>query len=515
MFKNKFFLLFVFATFVSNVGTWLFAVGAGWLMTDLGSSALSVSLVQTASLLPMLLLAVPAGAVGDLYDRRRIVIASQAFLVLNTLLFAYLVMVGIASVNLLLFFTLMNGVGAAFAGPVMSAIIPQLVERDRLRTAMSFSSIAFNFARAVGPILGGLLIANYTIDLPFWIDALSYVAVIVVLFSWKYKREEEGNLPPEPLRLAMGASLRFLRYTPSLYNSILRSVLFFFSAGALWALMPLVARERLGGGADLYGYLLGAAGVGAVISGVLGDKITSVINGGPLIVVVSALMSAGLLAIGITDSEVVAIMATFIAGAAWQIGFTSLITSSQYALPIWYGARGMAFFIMAMSGSLAIGSALWGALSDASSLQTAYLAAAGVGALLIPLGMRFPLNQAENADLRAVEDYPVPKFDSEPTGCIRIVHTYELGEANYDEAVARLRKLRNKRYRAGALKWGLLSYPEDRTRLIEFYVQYSHRELERHAHHVTREDSERTEEIHQWLRERGATWNTSYFTVVA
>lgn len=514
MLKNKFFLLFVLATFVSNVGTWLFAVAAGWLMTDLGSSAFSVSLVQTASLLPMLLLAVPAGAIGDLYDRRRIVIISQLFLVVNTLTFAYLVLQGIASVNLLLLFTLLNGVGAAFAGPVMSAIIPQLVERKQLRTAMSFSSIAFNLARAVGPILGGLLIATYTIDLPFWIDGLSFLAVIAVLYFWQENRETD-DLPPETLRLAMGASLRFLRYTPALYNSIIRAVLFFFSAGALWALMPLIARQRLGGGADLYGYLLGAAGVGAVIAGVAGNKINAVISGSRLMVVVSLLMSAGLLILGITGNSLLAITASLVAGAAWQSGFTTLITSSQYALPRWYGARGMAFFIMAMSGSLAIGSALWGALSDQTSLQVAYLVAAGVGFALIPLGLRFPVNQAENADLRAVTDYPIPKFDNEPTGCIRIVHTYQLGAANYDEAVARLRKLRNKRYRAGALKWGLLAYPGDRSRLIEFYIQYSHRELERSAHHITREDNARTEEIHDWLKKQGGTWNTDYFTVVA
>ncbi|CAH0998893.1 Enterobactin exporter EntS [Neolewinella maritima] len=504
--KNTYFLLFVFATFVSNVGTWLFAIAAGWLMTDLGSSALSVSLVQTAALLPMLLLAVPAGTVGDLFDRRRVVIYSQLFLIVNTLTFAYLVYLELASVNLLLLFTLLNGAGAAFARPVLSAIIPQLVERDELRTAMAAASISFNLSRAVGPVLAGILIARFSIDLPFWIDGLSFAAVVAVIYFWRQDKDEADTLPREPLGLAMMDSIRFLRYTPALYNSVLRSLVFFVSAGALWALLPLVAKERLGGGADLYGYLVGAAGLGAVVAGLVSNWLTDRFGSNHLTVAVSIVLGVGLAALGYTTRTEIALAAAFVCGMCWQSAFTSLITSAQYALPKWFGARGMAYFIMAMSGAIALGSAVWGWLADVTSIEMAHYLAAGTGAILAPLGLRFQLDQAEQADLRAVSDTTcIPPEDEQHSGWVMTRIHYRLGQADPREAAGRIQSLKPKRYRAGALRWGLYREAGRQDELIEAFMEASWSQLQRHARHVTREDEGQVRAFEEWLRAQGGS----------
>ena len=505
--KNTFFLLFVFATFVSNVGTWLFAIAAGWLMTDLGSSALSVSLVQTAALLPMLLLAIPAGTVGDLFDRRRVVIFSQLFLIVNTLVFAYLVYLEVASVTLLLLFTALNGVGAAFARPVLSAIIPQVVEREDLRTAMAAASISFNLSRAVGPVLAGILIARFTIDLPFWIDGLSFAAVVLVIYWWKQDKSDEESLPREPLGLAMVDSIRFLRYTPALYNSVLRSVVFFVSAGALWALLPLVAKERLGGGADLYGYLVGAAGLGAVLAGLISNWFTDRFGSNHLTVGVSVVLGVGLAALGYTTRPEIALGASLLCGMCWQSAFTNLITSTQYALPKWFGARGMAYFIMAMSGAIALGSALWGWLADALSIEIAHYLAAGTSVVLAPLGLLFQLDQAEDADLRAVSDTTTytPPSDTENSGWVMTRIHYQLGEADIKEAADRIRSLKPKRYRAGALRWGLYRHAGKQDELIEAFMEANWSQLRLHARHVTREDDGQVRAFEEWLTKQGGS----------
>ena len=212
--QNPFFLLFVFATFVSNTGTWLFNVAAGWLMTDLGGTALSVSLVQTANLLPLVLLAVPAGTLGDLGDRRKILLTAQGVLIGVNAVFAYMVQVEMVTPGWLLLFTLLNGVGAAVSGPLLTAVIPQMVSRDNLSTAMSIGGISFNSARALGPILCGYLITSYSMALPFWIDAVSFAAVAGVIWFWSDDRHRDGELPPRVFQFAMGDSVRFLRYTP-------------------------------------------------------------------------------------------------------------------------------------------------------------------------------------------------------------------------------------------------------------------------------------------------------------
>ncbi|WP_289644332.1 MFS transporter [Maribacter aestuarii] len=511
-YKNTFFLLFVIATFISNTGTWLFTVGSGWLMTELDSSAFMVSLVQTATLIPLFILALPTGAIGDLYNQKKIIIISQSLLVLNTLIFAYIVYLEKATVFLLLFFTLLNGIGAAFSRPVLAALTPQLVPKSQLRTAVNLTGIAYNLSRALGPILGGTLVTMYALDLPFWIDALSFGAVVLVISFWK-RRTKNEKLPDQKLMHSMGDSIRFLRYTPALYHSIIRALLFFFPAAALWAFMPLIAKQQFSGGADLYGYLLGASGIGAVSSVSFSNFITRKLGAGRLTMVVSILLGVSLFFLGLTTSKYYAIGICFLAGVCWQLSFTSIMTSAQYALPKWYGARGIAYFLMAMSGSMGIGSALWGLFADQTSLQNGLYAAGIASAIIALIGQRFPLDLAKDFNFKKASEVSVPSVSEKKDngGWVMVHINYTINHEIKTEAIERISALKNKRYRGGARNWRLFSPEENKNQLIETYYEPSLNQLIRHQKQVTVYDKESEEELSKWITNKGGHIERLFF----
>jgi len=511
-YKNKFFLLFVFATFISNTGTWLFAVGSGWLMTELDSSALMVSLVQTATLIPLFILGIPTGSLGDIYNQKKIVIFSQSLLILNTIIFAYMVYLDKTTVTLLLVFTFLNGVGAAFSRPVLAALTPQLVHKDHLRTAVNLTGIAYNLSRALGPILAGWLITFFAIDTPFWLDAISFGAVVLVIAFWKYEKVE-NELPKQKLTWAMGDSIRFLRFTPALYHSIIRAMLFFFPASALWALMPLVAKQQFSGSADLYGYLLGAAGIGAVSSVFISNRITSTLGASKLTILVSSVLGVCMFFLGFTESKIIALALCFVSGICWQMAFTSVLTSTHHALPKWFGARGMAYFLMAMSGSMGIGSAIWGMFVDISSLQYG-LYGAGIASVLIGfLAMRFPLDMAEGGDFKMATDLPELSISRENDngGWVMVNVVYEVDDDFRNSAIEEIKKIKNKRYRSGVVKWKFFQSSENENRLIESFYEMSVDQLLIHREQVTAYDREFEKDLNQWIKDNGGSINRHYY----
>ena len=515
IYKNTFFLLFVAATFISRTGTWLFTVGSSWLMTQLDSSAFMVSLVQTATLIPIFILSLPAGAIGDLYNQKKIIISSQCLMVVNTLIFAYLVYTDEATVFLLLLFTAINGVGAAFSNPVLSALTPQLVPKSQLRTAVNLVGIAYNLSRAIGPILGGMLITRYALDLPFWLDAISFGAVVLVILFWKRKPQNE-ELPDQKLSHSIADANRFLFCSPALYHSLFRALLFFFSAAALWAYMPLIAKQRLNGGADLYGYLLGAAGFGAVTSVLFSNTITKKLGSGTLTMVVSIVLGICFVFLGLTASKYSAILICFIAGISWQLAFTSIMTSTQYALPKWYGARGLAYFLMAMSASLGIGSALWGLFADYTSLTYGLYGAGLLSVLLAVLAKQFPLDLAKHMNLKLASNLSEPSIskDLDNGGQIMVRTTYTVTNAIHTEAIEKISGLKQKRYRDGARHWHLFTSEEDKNKLIEVYYQSNYKELIRHQKLVTVDDKKAEDELKDWLKANDGLVERTYLKEV-
>src|SRR5688572_19415468 len=251
------------AAVASNVGTWMHNVGAEWLMTTLSPSPLVVALMQTAETAPTFLLALPAGALADIVDRRRLLLFSQAWMLVAAVALAASALAGLTSPGALLLLTFALGLGAAMNAPAWQAIVPELVPRGELASAVSLNSVAFNIARALGPALGGLVVAASGPWAVFLLNSLSFVGVILVIYRWR-REPVESILPAERVVGAMRAGLRYARHAPELKSVLARTGVFALCASALWAMMPLVARAELGLGALEYGVLLGCLGAGAV-----------------------------------------------------------------------------------------------------------------------------------------------------------------------------------------------------------------------------------------------------------
>ena len=256
------------ATIVSNVGTWMHDVGAGWLMTSLSPDPLMVALVQAATTFPMFALALPAGALADIVDRRRLLIAAQLFGLIGAAGLALITLAGFTTAWVLLVFTAVIAVGAAFSAPAFQAIVPELVQPKALQQAVALNSLGVNIARAIGPALGGVIIAASGPAAVFAVNALSVVGVIIVLVRWR-RAAPERHLPAEHMVGAMRAGLRYAMRAPELQVVLIRSVGFFLFASGLWALLPIIARRDLGLGPAGYGGLLTFMGLGAISGAIL------------------------------------------------------------------------------------------------------------------------------------------------------------------------------------------------------------------------------------------------------
>jgi MFS family permease len=251
------------ATIVSNVGSWMQDVGSGWLMTSLSSSPSMVALVEAADSIPMMLLALPAGALADIIDRRRLLIAAQVYLLVIAGTLAVLTWLGMMTAWALLGFTCALGVGAAVIMPAWSAVLPDLVPNEELASAVALNSIAINVSRAVGPAIAGVLVAAVGPWLVFVLNAMSYIGILLVLARWR-REHRKSTLPAERFVSAIRIGMRFVAHTRSLQVVLVRAVAFFIFASATWSLFPLIVRRELGRGPETYGLLLTCIGIGAV-----------------------------------------------------------------------------------------------------------------------------------------------------------------------------------------------------------------------------------------------------------
>src|SRR5262245_25939356 len=251
------------AAVASNVGGLMEDVGEAWLMTSLTTSTLLVALIETAGSLPVLLLSVPSGAFADLIDRRRLLLITQIWMLTIAATLGVLTIAGLTTPSLLLILAFALGLGAAVNAPAWQAITPELVTRTDLPAAVTLGSVAFNVARAVGPALGGLLVAAFGPGPVFLLNAISFLGVIVVLYRWR-RAVEKSNLPPEHVLGALRAGFRYVRHTSTIQAVLVRAATFILCASALWALLPVVARRGLGLNAAGYGVLLGCIGLGGV-----------------------------------------------------------------------------------------------------------------------------------------------------------------------------------------------------------------------------------------------------------
>lgn len=460
------------ATLVSNLGSTMQNAGAAWLMASLAVSPIIVTLVQTAGTLPVLLLGLPAGAIADIVDRRRLLLLTQVLMLMAALALGITSWVGLMSPLILLTLTFVMGVGAAMNGPAWQAVVAEIVPSEDLAGAVSLNSAGFNIARAVGPALAGLVLARAGAGVVFLLNALSFVGVLVVLYRWHSTRPR-GVLPAERVGGALRAGFRYLAHAPELRVVVLRTVLFAFPASALWGLLPLVASKGIGGTPLTYGLLLGGLGVGALggawILPALKGKVglETLVTGGTAGFALATLGSATLHHVGLL------FLVCVIGGAGWLILLASLNAATRMRVPQWVEARALAFYLLAFQGSLAAGSAAWGAIATVAGLRVALQLSAGT--LIAGIAARFalPLGDTEVRDLHPAKAWPEPEKASpiaEEEGPIRVTVEYSVPLRRAWEFREHMRQLRTLRRRDGAFRWALFVDSAAPTRFIEEFM---------------------------------------------
>lgn len=499
---HRAFALLWVSTVISNTGTWMNDVGAGWLMTQLSPSPVTVSLVQAATTLPVFLFALPAGALADIVDRRRLLLVVNILMAAAAAAMTALVAAGAMTAELLLLFTFLLGAGAAFVAPAWQAIVPGLVPRDELSSAISLNSVGINVSRAIGPAVAGALIVAAGLWAPFLANALSFFAILGALLVWSGEPARSGDLPPERLAPAMVAGLRYAAESTALKRTLLRAVAFFFFASCYWAMLPLIARDVLGGGAGLYGVMLGAVGAGAVSGAAMLPAMRRRLTPGAVVAAGTVATAATLSLLALAQNHFVATAAAALGGLAWIAVLSSLQVSAQSALPDWVRARGLSLFLMTFSGTMALGSLVWGQIAAATGIPTALLAAA-VGALIAAALVRQVALTAGKGDLAPALHWPQPAWTlPAEAGDRRVMLQVEYIVAPESRAafVVLMAGLGAARRRNGGYHWSLMEDAARPELFLETWHESSWLQHMRHHDRVTAEDKALQTEISALLR---------------
>jgi MFS family permease len=486
------------AAVASNVGTWMHNVGAEWLMTTLAPTPFVVALMQTAETAPTFLLALPAGALADIVDRRRLLLFSQGWMLFAAVALAAATLAGLTNPTVLLLLTFALGLGAAMNAPVWQAIVPELVPREELAAAVSVNSVAFNIARAVGPALGGLVVAAAGPWAVFLLNSLSFVGVIFVIYRWR-RETVESISPTERVAGAMRAGLRYARHAPELRNVLVRTGVFALCASALWAMMPLVARTELGLGAFQYGLLLGCLGAGAVAGAFLLSWARRAVSVNRLVVFGTVVFAAATAALGYLTNYALLCVALLAGGVAWMTTMSSFNVSVQTVVPEWVRARALALYMLAFFGSLATGAAAWGAAAERAGLHATLLAAAAALVAGLAAAPFFPLRGGEGLDLSPSLHWSEPTFVHEPPpddGPVLVTVEYIIDPARSVEFARVMKQSKRIARRDGATRWGLFADTARPGRYLESFLVESWAEHMRQHARVTHEDRA----VHELLR---------------
>jgi MFS family permease len=483
------------ADVVSDVGTFMQSVGAAWLMVSLSGGPLYVALIQTASALPFFVLALPAGAIGDIVDRRKLILLTETWMVVIALVLAVMTIAGTMSPALLLILTFALSAGDAFETPTWRAVLPELVQKEDLPAASALNGIEFNFARAVGPALAGLVIAFAGIGAAFLLNTVSFVGVILVVARWKRPAVQRAT-PPETVTGATVAAIRYVRYSPAIRAIMFRAGAAMFFASGLLALLPSIA-HRINGSAVGYGVLLGCFGCGAVLGALAMQRARA---RWPADVVVSggiAIFGLTTIAAG-TLREVLplgAIMA--IGGAAW-ISFISLFNVQVLnQAPDWVRARVLAVSMLVFQGAVAAGSATWGAVAARAGVSTALLWA-GTGVILTTaLGLFWRMPDV-SVDLTPWNHWRLPPLvdsNADAGGPVLVTVEYHVDAKRLPEFIKTMHQYGRVRRRDGASRWGICRDLENADRYLEIFVVSSWAEHLRQHDRFTRADSQLEERL--------------------
>ncbi|UVC06661.1 MFS transporter [Rhizobium sp. TH2] len=487
------------ASIVSNLGGLIQGVGAAWMMTSITSSENMVALVQASTTLPIMMFSLVAGAIADNFDRRRVMLIAQAFLFSVSALLAAAAYLDWISPWLLLTFTFLLGCGTALNNPAWQASVGDMVPRDDVAGAVSLNSMGFNLTRSVGPAIGGAIVAIGGAAAAFLVNAASYVALVTVLLRWTPPREAR-TLPREEIGQAIAAGLRYVSMSPNLLKVFTRGFVFGFSAVAILALLPVVARNIIGGGPLTYGLMLGGFGLGAVAGAYFNTGLRERMTSETIVRCSFAGFALSEAIMGATGNIVLIGIAVVIAGGCWVLALSLFNTIVQLSTPRWVVGRALSFYQMATFGGMAGGAWLWGSLAENYGVGNSFSIAALVtaGGLLIGFALPMPLLASLDLDPLNIFREPELQLDILPrSGPIAIHVVYEIRDEDVTEFLDLMVERRRIRIRDGAQAWALMRDLQNPQRWTETYHTPTWVDYVRHNIRRTKADAENLDRLRQ------------------
>ena len=486
------------------------SVGAAWLMTSLTTSPMYVALIQTASALPFFVLALPAGSIGDIFDRRKLILRTELWMLGMAIVLAASTLTHTMTPWLLLLLTFGLSAGDAIEAPTWRAIFPELVPKEDLPPALALNGIEFNLARAVGPGLAGLIIAVAGVGTAFVLNALSFLGVIGVIARWK-RPSRQSQLPSETLSGATIAALRYVRYSPDIKKLLFRSACVIFFSSAFWALLPAVAR-RLTESSLGYGLLLGFFGVGAVSGAIVLQRARNKLSVEWVVSGATVVFAGVILAVATLHRLPLLCFLIFFGGAAWTVFMSTFNTLVQNLAPDWVRARVLAIYLLVFQGSVALGSTLWGFAAEHSSANTSLLfSSIGIGACLaLPLIARLP---AAQGSLEAWNHWGKLSMVTQPEpdeGPVLVAVEYRVDSQKVPQFLDALHDYQRVRRRDGAVRWGVFYDAETPGVYLETFVVESWAEHARQHDRFTVADKKFEERVLNLILESPKTRHFLY-----
>ena len=458
------------ASLLSNLGLLIQAVGAAWAMTQMTSSADKVALVQTALMLPVMLISMPAGAIADMYDRRIVALVSLSIALAGATALTVLAWFGLITPETLLAFCFVVGSGMALFGPAWQSSVTEQVPAETLPSAVALNGISYNIARSFGPAIGGIVVATAGAVAAFAANAVLYIPLLVVLFLWR-RTSEPSRLPRERLNRAIVSGVRYIANSPSIKIVLARTLATGVIGGSVSALMPLVARDLLHGGAQTYGIMLGAFGMGAVIGALNIAEVRKRMSGEAAIRACALSMGGAIAAVALSREPVLTAAALLVAGAMWMLAVALFNIGVQLSAPRWVAGRSLAAFQASIAGGIAIGSWGWGRLTDAVGVEAALLVSAVLmlASPLLGLWLRMPRIGARNEDAEVLADPEVQLSLTGRSGPLVVEIEYRVAQDNARAFHNVMQEVQLSRQRNGAYGWSIARDIADPERWTERY----------------------------------------------
>lgn len=501
-FRNETFRVIWAASLISNFGGLIQSVGAAWMMASISSSANMVALVQASTSLPIMLFSVAAGALADNFDRRKLMLTAQAFMLVVSIMLTVFAWQGLITPWLLLTFTFLIGCGTALNNPAWQASVGDMVPREDLPAAVSLNSMGFNLTRSVGPAIGGAIVAAAGAAAAFAVNACSYFALLFALFRWK-PAVSPRTLPREDFGRAVSAGLRYVSMSPNIGKVLLRGFAFGLATSSILSLLPLIARDLVKGGPLTFGILLGCFGLGAIAGALMNARLRERFASETIARMAFAGFAISASVCAVSGSALLTGAVMLLSGASWVLALSLFNTTVQLSTPRWVVARALSLYQTTTFGGIAAGSWIWGSTADTHGAEAALLASAVAMIAGAAIGLRFALPELQSLNVDPLNRFSEPDLplDLKPrSGPIVILIDYEIAEEDIPQFLEAMTERRRIRIRDGAGQWALMRDLENPTIWTETYHVPTWVEYVRHNQRRTHADAANGERLRQLHR---------------